>query len=340
MLWLNSALCGGNGKTSVLKQWVIEQMGCGRVGWIKDDAVAGMQAGESLVNMLTPMAFEVALMTALWLAYMEASMVAPMASMVAPMASMVASMVSRRSKEEITAKDVREGTKSKYQNERRSHESKMALMVTSLASMASRALMVAAIVLLEWLYVMVAELKRNDKRAGRLTPRCEEILTWALELILMVTEWMAPMTPLVTSMASIASMDSMVASMDLFTVWLASMASMVASLVWLRLMTEQRTGGKRGDGLIQKICDERADELPHKMGEEGADELTHKSDGERVERLTYKIREERADGLTHKSCEERADGLTIKIDGERAERWTHKIRGEQADGLTHKSGEE
>ena len=80
----------------------------------------------------------------------------------------------------------------------------------------------------------------------------------------MVTEWMAPMTPLVTSMASIASMDSMVASMDLFIVLLASMASMVASLVWLRLKTEQRTDGKRGDGLIQKICEERADELPHK----------------------------------------------------------------------------
>ena len=91
--WLNSALCGGNGKTSVLKQWVIEQMDCGRVGWIQDGAVAGMQAGESLVNMLTPMAFEVALMTTLWLAYMEASMVAPMVSMVAPMASMVAPTV-------------------------------------------------------------------------------------------------------------------------------------------------------------------------------------------------------------------------------------------------------
>ena len=71
----------------------------------------------------------------------------------------------------------------------------------------------------------------------------------------MVTEWMALMTPLVTSMASIASM---VASMDLFIVLLASMASMVASLVWLRLKTEQRTDGKRGDGLTHKIREERA----------------------------------------------------------------------------------
>ena len=75
----------------------------------------------------------------------------------------------------------------------------------------------------------------------------------------------------------------------------ARMASMVASLVWLRLMTEPRTDGKRDDRLIQKICEERADELTHKIGEEGADELTLKSDGERVERLTQKIREERAD---------------------------------------------
>ena len=32
VLWLNSALCGGNGKTSVQKYRVIEQMDCGRVG--------------------------------------------------------------------------------------------------------------------------------------------------------------------------------------------------------------------------------------------------------------------------------------------------------------------
>ena len=187
---------------------------------------------------------------------------------------------------------------------------------------------------------MVAEPKRDDERAGRLTLRYEGVLTVALELASMVTEWMAPMTPLMTSMAPIASMDSMVASMDLMIVLLASMASMVASLVWLRLRTEPRTDGKRDDGLIQIIFEERADELTHKIGEEGAYELTLKSDGERVERLTHISREERADGLTHKSCEERADGLTIKIDGERVERRTHKIRGERADGLTHKICEE
>ena len=198
--------------------------------------------------------------------------------------------------------------------------------------------MVAAIVPLEWLNLMVAEPKRDDERAGGLTLRYEGVLTVALELASMVTEWMAPMTPLMTSMAPIASLASMVASMDLMMVLLASMASMVASLVWLRLMTEPRTDGKRDDGLIQKICEERADELTHKIGEEGADELTLKSDGERVERLTHKIREERADGLTHKICEERVDGLTLKIDGERVERLTHKISEERADGLTHKRG--
>ena len=76
VFWLNSALCGGNGKTSVQKLWVIEQMDCGRAGWNQDDAEAGMQAG---------------------LAHMEASMVASMASMVASMASMVAPMASMAS---------------------------------------------------------------------------------------------------------------------------------------------------------------------------------------------------------------------------------------------------
>ena len=255
------------------------------------------------------------------------------------MATMEASMALSRSKEETTEKGDRAGPKGKCQNERRCHESTMALMVTSLDSMAasmasmaslasrasraSKALVVAAIVPLEWLNLMVAEPKRDDERAGGLTLRYEGVLTVALELASMVTEWTAPMTPLMTSMAPIASLDSM-----------------VASLVWLRLRTEPTTNGKRDDGLIQKICEERADELTHKIGEEGADELTLKNDGERVERLTHKIRDERADGLTHKSCEERADGLTLKIDGERVERRTHKIRGERADGLTHKICEE
>ena len=105
---------------------------------------------------------------------------------------------------------------------------------------------------LEWLNLMVAELKRDDERAGGLNLRYEGVLTVALELASMVTEWMAPMTPLMTSMAPIASLASMVASMDLMTVLLASMASMVASSACLRLMTEPRTDGKRDDGLIQK----------------------------------------------------------------------------------------
>ena len=81
VFWLNTVLCDGNGKTSVQKLWVIEQMDCGRAGWIQDDAEAGMQAGESLVDMMAPMTSKVALMAASWLAHVEASMVAPMASM-------------------------------------------------------------------------------------------------------------------------------------------------------------------------------------------------------------------------------------------------------------------
>ena len=171
---------------------------------------------------------------------------------------------------------------------------------------------------------MVAEPNRDDERAGGLTLRYEGVLTVALELASMGTEWMAPMTPLMTSMAPIASLASMVASMDLMMVLLASM---VASLVWLRLITKPKTDGKRDDGLIQKICEERADELTDTIGEEGADELTLKSDGERVERLTHKIREERADGLTHKSCEERAR-LTHNISEERADGFTQRLVGD------------
>ena len=46
---------------------------------------------------------------------------------------------------------------------------------------------------------------------------------------------------------------------------LASLASMVASLEWLRLMSEPKRGEERGDGLIHKICEERADVLTHKI---------------------------------------------------------------------------
>ena len=459
VLWLNSALCDGNGKTSVPKYRVMEQLDCGRVGWIQDAAMAGLQDEESLVIRSIPMAFEVALVTTSWLPHMETSMVAPMASMVAPMASMVApmasmasmitpmalmvasmatlasmgemlmwwkqmmaesqngaslasmamlmammkdSMASSLSKEETTSKGVREGPKSKHQNRRRYHEAAMTLLVTllastmasmvaSMASMASMATMasmvvvasVTAMVMMTSVAAMVAllvssrskeettangdreshkESRENggrcheskvalmmtsmasmalvasmasmaslasmalrslmasmasmaslasmapralvvDERAGWLNPRCEEILIGALELVSKVSQWMVPLAPLVSSMAS------------------------------------------------KKICGERADAWPHKKGDEGADGLTHKSDGERVDRLTYKICEERADGLTHKireervdwashkSCEERADGLTHKSCEERADGLTHKICEEQADGLTNSDGE-
>ena len=105
------------------------------------------------------------------------------------MATMEASMASSRSKEETTEKSDREGLKGKCQKERRCHGSTVVLMETSMASMASmasmvasRALVVAVTVPLEWLTLMVAEPKRNDERAGGLTPRCEGILTVALEI--------------------------------------------------------------------------------------------------------------------------------------------------------------
>ena len=56
-----------------------------------------MKTGESLVDLMAPMTFKVALMAASWLAPMEALMVAPMASMVALMASMVPPMASMAS---------------------------------------------------------------------------------------------------------------------------------------------------------------------------------------------------------------------------------------------------
>ena len=59
--------------------------------------------------------------------------------------------------------------------------------------------------------------------------------------------------------APIASMASMVAPMAPLVASLASMASMVASLDWLRLMTEPKRGEERVDGLTHKIYEERAD---------------------------------------------------------------------------------
>ena len=126
----------------------------------------------------------------------------------------------------------------------------LASMASMVSMVASRALVVAVmasmasmIVPLEWLNLMIAEPKRDDERAGGLTLKYEGVLTVALEMASVVTAWVAPMTPLMTSMTPITSLTLMVASMDLLVV--------VASLVWLRLMTGPKTGGKRDDGLTQ-----------------------------------------------------------------------------------------
>ena len=113
------------------------------------------------------------------------------------MATMEASMASTRSKEETTEKGDRVGLKRKCQNGRRCHGSTVALMlasmvdtmvasmasVASIATMASmvasRTLVVAVIVPLEWLNLKVAEPKRDDERAGGLTLRYEGVLTVA-----------------------------------------------------------------------------------------------------------------------------------------------------------------
>ena len=104
-------------------------------------------------------------------------------------------------------------------------------------------------------------------------------------------------------------------------VLLASMALMVASLEWLRLMTEPKRDGKRVERFTHKIRGERADELTHKICEERADELTLKIDGERVQRLTHNISEERADGLTYRKVV-----IQVLVDGDGSEsdgfRWT------------------
>ena len=51
---------------------------------------------------------------------------------------------------------------------------------------------------------------------------------------------------------------------------------MVASLDWLRLMTEPKSGEERVDGLTFKIDEERADGWSAKTGEERADGWTYK----------------------------------------------------------------
>ena len=64
-------------------------------------------------------------------------------------------MVSSRSKEETTAKGVREGPKSKYQNERRCHGAAMALLVTSLASMVASMASMASVASMATMATMV-----------------------------------------------------------------------------------------------------------------------------------------------------------------------------------------
>ena len=145
VFWLNTVLCDGNGKTSVQKLWVIEQMDCGRAGWIQDDAEAGMQAGESLVDMMAPMTFKVALMAASWLAHIEASMVAPMASLVALMASVVSPMASMASM-----------------------VAPMALVVALMASLASM------VETLDWWKRMTAESSSDGERVDGWTHKIRE----------------------------------------------------------------------------------------------------------------------------------------------------------------------
>ena len=128
--------------------------------------------------------------------------------------------------------------------------------------MASMAPMV--MVLFKWLNLMAAEPKRGDDRIDgwipqireeqddELTLKIEGASTVAWLMASMVAAWMAP-----------------VASV---------MASMVASLDWLRLMTEPKRGEERVDGLSHKICEERVERLTHKICEERADELTFKID--------------------------------------------------------------
>ena len=135
VVWFNTALCEDVDKTIVQKLWVIEQMDCGRAGLVQDDAEARLKAGESLVDLMAPMTFTVALMAASWVAPMEASMVASMASMVASMASV------------------------------------MAPMAPVVASMASLASMVEA---LDWLMRMTAESKNDDERADGWTHKIRE----------------------------------------------------------------------------------------------------------------------------------------------------------------------
>ena len=148
-------------------------------------------------------------------------LMASMATMVlvTSVAAMVALLVSSRSKEETTANGDREGHKESRENGGRCHQSKVALTMTSLASMASRALVV-------------------DERAGWLNPRCEEILIGALELVSKMSEWMVPLTPLVTSMAS------------------------------------KKICEERADALPLKMGDEGADGLTHKSDGERVERLT------------------------------------------------------------------
>ena len=107
--------------------------------------------------------------------------------------------------------------------------STVATLVAPVASMASMDLMVAS---LDWLKLMTAEPKRGDERVDGLTQKnCEERadgLTFKFE--------------------GASTVALKVASL------MASMASMVASLDWLMLMTaEPKRGDERADGLTQKI---------------------------------------------------------------------------------------
>ena len=273
----------GNGQTSVQKMWVIEQMDCGRAGLIQDDAEAGMQAGESLVDLMAPMTFKVTLMAASWLALMEASMVAPMASM----ASMVASMASLASMVEtldwlkrMTAESrsdgeradgwthkIREGRADGLTHKIReeltvgwilfvdvvqvvtwARTKRGASLVGSVALMAWIASTLALMVtlMMATIEASVASSRRKGDRVG-LKEKCQnERRCHGSTMVLMVTS----MASRVASMASISSMASMVASRALVVAVMASMASMTVPLEWLNLMVaEPKRDDERAGGL-------------------------------------------------------------------------------------------
>ena len=69
------------GKTIVQKLWMLEQMDCGQAGLVQEDIRTRMKAGESLVDLMTPMTSTMASMVDSLVAPLDVSLVASMASM-------------------------------------------------------------------------------------------------------------------------------------------------------------------------------------------------------------------------------------------------------------------